>query len=94
MLGLFLGECVTVDGIVWVDKLVRREGSTTLLTLVAIGTSCVATWALAADITVGEKLLSFRVVELLLCLLYELAIVVQMAEEIRCKLVVSLASST
>ena len=65
MFGLFLGEGVAVDGVVWIDELVRRKGSTTLLTLVTIGTCCVATWALAADITVSEKLLRLRVVELL-----------------------------
>ena len=63
--GLFLGESVAVDGVVWIDEFVRRKGSATLLTLVAVGTRCVATWALAADITVREKLLRLRVVELL-----------------------------
>ena len=89
--GLLLGEWVAVDGVVWVNEFVRRKGCSALLALVAIGACCVATWAFAADVAVGEKLLSFRVVELLGSLLDELAVVVEMAEEIRCQLVVDLA---
>ena len=56
--GLLLGEWVTIDRVVWVDEFVRREGCSTLLALVAIGTRCQAARTLAADITVGEKLFS------------------------------------
>ena len=57
VLGLLLGQRVTVDGIVWLDEFVWREGSTALLALVAVGASSVATRTLAADIAVGEELL-------------------------------------
>ena len=63
--GFLLGEWIAIDGVVWIDEFVWRERSTALLALVAISTSSVATRAFAADITVGEKLLRLRVVELL-----------------------------
>ena len=84
MFGLLLGEWVAVDGVVWVNEFVRRQSGTTLLALVTIGTCCVTTWTFATDIAVGEELLRFRVVELLGSLLDELAVVIEMAEEIRC----------
>jgi hypothetical protein len=92
--GLLLGEWVAVDGVVWVDEFVRRKGCSALLTLVAISTSSVTAWALTADIAVGEELLRFWVVELLGGLLNKLAVVVEMAEKIRCQLVVDLAGGT
>ena len=94
MFGLLLGEWVAVDGVVWVDEFVRRKGSTALLALVAVSTSCVAAWTFATDIAVGEELLRFWVVELLGGLLNKLAVVVEMAEKIRCQLVVDLAGGT
>ena len=91
--GLLLGEWVAIDGVVWVDEFVWRKGGTTLLALVAIGTRSVAAWTFATDIAVGEELLSLWVIELLGGLLNKLAVVVEMAEEVRCQLVVDLADS-
>ena len=91
MLGLLLGQWVAVDSIVWIDKLIGRKSSTTLLALVAVGTRSMTTRTLATDITVGEELLGLRVVELFGCLLYEFALIIQLAEEIRSQLMVRLA---
>ena len=53
-----------------------------------------AAWALATNVTVGEELLSLWVVELLGSLLDELAVVIELAEEIRSQLVGNLAGGT
>ena len=94
MFGLLLGEWIAIDSVVWIDEFVWRKRSTALLALVAICTCGVAAWALATDIAVSKELLCLRIVKLLGCLLDKLAIVIEMAEEIRSQLVVSLARGT
>ena len=82
VLCLLLGKRIAVDGVVWVDKFVWRKGRTALLALVSICASSVATRAFATDIAVSEELLCFWIIELLGCLLDELAVIVEMAEEV------------
>ena len=94
MFGLLLGEWIAIDSVVWIDEFIGRKRGTTFLTLVTISTCSMTTRTLTTDVAVGEELLSLWVIELLGSLLDELAVVVEMAEEIRCQLVVDLAGGT
>ena len=94
VLGLLFSERITIDSIIWIDELVWRKRRSALLALVAICTRSVATWTLATDITIRKELLSLRIIELLRSLLDELAVVIELAEEIRSQLVVNLAGGT
>ena len=87
----FLRQRVAVDGIVRVYQLIGRQRSAAFLALVAVSTLRMTPRTLPADVTVGQKLLCLRVVELLRRLLNELTIVVQLAEIVRRKLMMGLA---
>jgi hypothetical protein len=91
VLGGLLGQWVTVDGVIRIDEFIGREGSTTFLALVAVGTEGMATWTLTADVTVGEELLGLLVIELLGGLFDEFSVLVEFLEEVRSELVVNLA---
>ena len=65
-----------------VDKLFGREGSATLLALVAIGALGTAARTGAHNVAVGEKLACYLVAILFFSDLFQLAIVVQLAEEV------------
>ena len=80
--GLVLHQRITVDGIDRVDELIGRERAAALLTLVAVCVGIVAVWALALDIAVGEELVGLLIVVLLALYLHELAVVVELAEEV------------
>ena len=80
--GLLLGEWVAVDGVVWVDEFVRREGCSALLALVAISTCCMAPWAFATDVAVGEELLGLWIIELLGSLFYKFTIIIEVTEKV------------
>ena len=70
------------DGGVRVDEFHGAEVAAALLALVAIGVEVVAVWAFAHDIAVGQKLAGLFVIILLGLLLHELAVVVELAEEV------------
>ena len=91
MLGGFLHQRVAVDGIDGVDEFFGREGGTTLLTLVAVGSFGMATWAFALDVAVGEELMRLLVVELFRGDFHKLALVVELLEEVGGKLMMRLA---
>ena len=83
VLGRLLHQAVARVVLVgWVDKLVWREGGSTFLTLVAIGSLCSASWTGAHDVAVGEELSCHLVAELVFGLLLQLALVVECAEEV------------
>ena len=81
--GLALDGYRTRYGAVGVDQLVGREGRAALLALVAVGAVVAAVRACAYYIAVGKKGLRILVIVLHRCLLDELALVVELAEEIR-----------
>ena len=91
MLGGLLHQRVAVDGIDGVDEFFGRERGTTLLTLVAVGSFGMATWAFTLDVAVGQELLCFLVIELFRGDFHKLALVVEFPEEVGGKLVVRLA---
>ena len=74
-----------------VDKLLGRKRGSALLALVAVGTLGTTARTGAHDIAVGEELAGHLVTVLLLGYLFELAVVIELAEEVGCKLVVYLA---
>ena len=74
-----------------VNQLLGREGGTTLLTLVAVGTLGTTAGAGTHDIAVGQEFTRDLVAELLLGNLLQLAFVIELAEEVRGKLVVDAA---
>ncbi len=76
-----------------VDKLIWRERSATLLALVAVSPFGSASRTGAHDIAVGKELPRNLIAELLLGLLYQLALVIERAEEVGSELVVNLRSS-
>ena len=88
VLGRLLHQWVAGVGVVRVDQLFGRKGGTALLALVAVSVQIVAARAFATDVAVGEELTFLFVVELLALHLHELAVVVQLAEEICGKLMV------
>ena len=69
-----------------IDKFIRRERGSTLLTLVAVSTLCSTSRTCTYDIAVGKELSRHLVAELFLCLLYQFALVIEVAEEIRSEL--------
>ena len=75
----------------WVDKLVWRKGSATLLALVAVSALSTTTRASTHDVTVGKELTSNLIAILLLNNLLKLAVIVKLTEEIRSELMMSLA---
>ena len=91
MLGRLLDERVARLGIVGVDELLGRERCAAHLALVAVSLRRMAARALAADVPVSQEVARLLVVELLAHLLDELTLVIELAEEVACKLVVRLA---
>ena len=75
----------------WVDKLVWRKGSATLLALVAVSALSSTSWTGTYDVTVGKELTSNLVAILLFYDLLKLAVIVELTEEIRSELMMSLA---
>ena len=90
MLGLLLDKLAAAEGRLRVNQLVRAEGRAALLALVAIGALCAAARAGAGDVAVSEEGLGLLVIVLLAHLLYELALLIELPEEVRGVLVVSL----
>ena len=76
----------TRDGAVRLDQFVGRERRSALLALVAIGTVIPALRARTDNIAVGQERFGLLVVILHRGLLDKLAVVVELAEEIRCGL--------
>ena len=74
------------DGRFRVDQFRRREVTSALLTLIAVGVGIATMGALASDVAVGEKLLSLFVIELRGGLLCQLTFVVEFAEPVGGKL--------
>ena len=70
-----------------VDEFLGRQRGPTLLTLVTIGSLSPAARASAHDVAVGEKLPRHCVAVLLLHLLHQFAVIIELAEEVRGKLV-------
>ena len=91
VLGLAQHGLRTADGGLGIDKLGGREVASALLALVAVGTLVVAVRALAGDVAVGQELVGLLVVVLFGGFLGELSLVVELAEEVGCKLVVGVA---
>ena len=85
--GFALDERVARKGVAGMDKFLGREGAPALLALVAISTLGVAAGTFTHDVTVGEELTGFLVVELLALQLDELAVIVELAEEVAGQLV-------
>ena len=79
------------DGRFRVDELCGREVATAFLALVAVSTLAMTVRTFAHDVAVGQKLLRLFVVELRGGFLGELALVVELAEEVGGKLVVRFA---
>ena len=73
----------------WVDQLLRRKCSTTFLALVTIGTFSTTARTSTHDVTVCEEFSCYLIAELLLYLLFEHALIIESAEEIRSKLIVN-----
>ena len=71
-----------------VDELVGRECRSAFLTLVAVCPLCSASWTCADDIAVSEELSCHLVTVLLFCYLLQLAVVIELAEEVRGELMV------
>ena len=86
VLGLALDERRTGQRAVGCDQFVGRKRRSALLALVAVGLFVLAVGTGAHDVTVGQKLLRLLVVVLLGGLLDELALGVELAEEIRRRL--------
>ena len=84
----------TTDRGVRVDELHWGEVAAAFLTLVAISIRVAAVRARTHDVTVSEELLSLGIVILLRLFLHELAVVVELAEEVRGELVVNLRGRT
>ena len=82
MFGLAQDGHRTRHGAVGIDQLLGREGGTALLALVAIGAVVAALGTRTDDITVGEERSGLLVVILHGRFLDELALVVELAEEI------------
>ena len=83
VLGRLLYETMTRVVLVGrVDELLRREGSTTFLALVAISTLCTTARASSYDITVGKEFACYLVAELLLYLFFQYALIIECAEEV------------
>ena len=78
----------------WVDKLHRTKVATTFLALVAISIQVVAVGAFAHNISVSKELVSFFVIILFALFLNKLSIFVKLLEEVACKFIMSIASST
>ena len=72
----------TAHGRTGVDQFGRRKGCTTFLTLVAIGTFCVAVRTFARDVAVGQEGVCLFVVILFALLFYKLTLIVKCAEEV------------
>ena len=92
--GHFLDEWIAVDSVVGIDEFFGRERCTALLTLITVCAKTVAAWALAANVAIGEELVSLFVVELFGSLFDELALVIEFAEEIGCKLMMDFRRGT
>ena len=90
MLGLLLYEFSAAESRLRVDEFIRAEGGTALLALVSICTFSAATWTCSCNISVCKECLCFLVIVLLTHLLNELALIIQLAEILRCILVMSL----
>ncbi len=69
------------QGAARVDQVLRAQGAATFLALVAVGIGIAAGWASAHDVAVGQELLRFFIVVLLLLLLGEGTVLVQFQEE-------------
>ena len=80
-----LGFCPT-DGTLGVDEVSRVKRCTARLTLISIGTGFVTMGASSHDIAVGQKGFCLRVVVLLTRTLYKFMVIVESAEELRCRL--------
>ena len=81
----------SVSGVVLVgrvDEFLGRERGATLLTLVAVGALGTTTGAGADDVAVGQKLARHLVAILLLGDLLQLAVVIELAEEVGGELIV------
>ena len=74
-----------------IDQLVGREGRTALFALIAVGTVVAALGAGSDDVAVGQEGLGLLVVILHRGLFDELAIVIELAEEVRSGLGVGLS---
>lgn len=94
MRGLALDQGIAGEGIARVDELLGREGTATILTLVAIGTLRMAARTLAHDIAVGKELMGFIVVELLALHLHELVVVIELTEKVAGYLMMDVAGGT
>ena len=93
VLGRALHERIASGCVVWIDEFVGRKCGTTFLTLVAVCLRRMTTRTFATNVAVGEELMLCLVVVLFAFEFYELAFVVELAEEVGCKLVVNRRSS-
>ena len=75
----------------WVDKLVWRKGSATLLALVAVSSLSTTARTSTHDVTVSKELSCNLIAILLFYNLLKLAVIVKLTEEIRSELMMSLA---
>ena len=91
--GLFLYRLCAAQFGMWVDELFRAEGGSAFLALVAVGILVAAFGTGAHYVTVGEEGLRLRIVVLFAFLRDELALIVKLAEELRCILLVNLRRS-
>ena len=93
VLGRLLDKWIAGLGIVGIDEFLGRKRGSAFLALVAIGFGSMATRTLASNVAVSQEMASLLVVELLGGHRDELALVIELAEEVAGKLVVGLAGS-
>ena len=85
MFGFLKHWDVACYGAAWVDEVGGIERCAARFALVAIGARVVAVGAFACYITIGEKLVGFLVKQLHRGFLHKLPVVVETAEEFRCR---------
>ena len=88
--GLLHHGLTAADGALGVNQLRGAERRAALLALVAISALSVATGTFARDVAVGQESLGLLVIVLHRGLLDELALVIELAEEVRCRVMVHL----
>ena len=92
VLGRLLDKSVSrVVFVCRIDELLRRKRSATLLTLVSVSAFSTTSRASTHDITVSKEFSRHLVAILLFGDFLKLAVVIELAEEVRCKLMVYLA---
>src|SRR5574344_1277493 len=84
----------TTDGTLRINQIHRAERSSTLLTLIAVCLLVATMRASTSDITVGQELLGFRIIVLLICFFNKLTFIVKLLEKVGCCFGMYLARSS